>query len=110
MKRIKRIDLAEIRKPHSKWTGNDASGNYQTGLLNPSDTRDFTLYWKKDATEEPLLVGYFRFRIEMLIESGHCYRHGDKVRINIFHDRDKWLRVRSSRGGNDGVQLAKLPW
>ena len=59
MKNIKRKGVEELRKPHSKWTDNDASGYFQTSLLKPSKTRDLTLSWQNDADHEPAFIGHF---------------------------------------------------
>lgn len=110
MKPIQSITEQDILPPHSKWNGNDASGSWHTGLLNPSITRDFTLTWKRSKSSPPHFVGHFRFHLNKLVASGHCYRHGDKVRISLFHDADGGLRVRRSRAGTDGIEIAGLPW
>lgn len=110
METIAKIAQSEIRKPFSRCTGNDASGNYYTILWNPSATRDLQLHWKESAGSSAVPVGIFRLRLEEWVKQGHCKREGDKIRFTIWHDDDRWLRVRIQRAGGGGLKVARLDW
>ena len=110
METIAQIALSEVRKPMSRCIGNDASGNFYTILWNPSATRDLKLHWKKSAGSTVVLVGIFRLRLEEWSKQGHCKREGDKIRFTIWHDDDRWLRVRIHRADGGGLKVARLDW
>jgi hypothetical protein len=106
---VKEIEESELRKPISRWTGNDASRQHHTGLLNPSESRDFVLHWKKSAGDyHPELVGYFRLRLEQLVTAGWCKREGDKIRVTFYHDQDGVIRLRVRRAEAGGIVIPRI--
>jgi hypothetical protein len=110
METVPQIDQADVRKPLSRCTGNDASARFYTILWNPSATRDLKLHWKKSAGSKVVPVGIFRLRLEEWVKQGHCKREGDKIRFTIWHDADRWLRVRIHRADGGGLEIARLDW
>lgn len=110
METMEQIARSEVRKPFSRCTGNDASGNFYTILWNPSATRDLELRWKKSMGSLVVPVGIFRLRLQEWVKQGHCKREGDKIRFTIWHDDDRWLRIRSHRADGGGLKVARLDW
>ena len=106
---VKRIEEEEQREPISRWTGNDASNRHHTGLLNPSESRDFVLRWKKSASDNhPGLIGFFRLRLEQLVAAGWCKREGDKVRVTFYHDEEGVIRLRIRKADGGGILIPRI--
>ncbi len=106
---VKRIDESELREPISRWTGNDASNRHHTGLLNPSESRDFVLHWKQSASDtHPELIGFFRLRLEQLVTAGWCKREGDKIRVTFYHDEKGVIRLRIPKADGGGIAIPRI--
>lgn len=110
MNLIKRIPESELRKPSSRCTGNDASGNFYTTRWNPSDARDLKLSWRKSVSSGVVIAGFFHLYLEELIRQDFCKREEDKIRFTIWHDDDRWLRVRIRRTVGGVVPITQLDW
>lgn len=110
--------IEEIQKPGlcgklSRVTGNDTSGRHNTTVWVYTDTRDLVLMWRKSADTAALPVGVFRLDLKGLLKAGHCKVEGNgghKIRFNIYHDADRWLRVRVKRKDGGGEAVARLDW
>ena len=107
MELARQITESELRRPYSRWTGNDASGRWHTGRLNFSGTRDFVLHWRETAQAPPWFVGCFRLCLSGLVDAGHCKLEGNKVRVTLYHDSDGMIRVRVRRADSGGVALGR---
>jgi hypothetical protein len=94
----------------SEITGNDTSNRFNTTVWVYSDTRDLELKWRVSADTTAVPVGIFRLDLKGLLEAGHCTPAGKKIRFNIYHDEDRWLRVRDKRADGGGTELARLDW
>lgn len=44
------------------------------------------------------------------MKQGYCKQEGDKVRFTIWHDDDRWLRIRVHRADKGGLEVARLDW
>jgi hypothetical protein len=107
--------IKQIQKPDhtcrvSRITGNDASRRHNTTVWVSTDTRDLVLKWRESSDSKEILVGAVHLDLQNLVEQGHCKREGRKIRFTIYHDDDRWLRVRIFRAASGGVELAKLDW
>lgn len=110
--------IEEIQKPGSGAkvsyvTGNDTSGRHNTTVWVYTDTRELVLKWRKSADTAKVPVGVFRLDLKGLLKAGHCKMEGQgghKIRFNIYHDKDRWLRVRIKRKDRGGEPLTQLEW
>lgn len=113
MSLIRPIPKADISGKVSHITGNDASNRHNTTVWIPTDSRDLVLKWRKSADTKPVMVGTFHLDLKGLILAGHCKLAGttkSKIRFNIYHDKDRWLRVRDKRADGGGVEIERLEW
>jgi hypothetical protein len=107
---IEKIESLDQSQKTSRITGNDASRRHNTTVWVSTDTRTLVLKWRKSADSKAVSVGTFDLDLKNLVEQGHCKREGQKIRFTIYHDDDRWLRVRIYRAQGVGVELAKLDW
>jgi hypothetical protein len=97
----------------SRITGNDDSAQHNTTVWVYTDTRDLVLKWRKSVDTEAVPVGIFLLDLRGLLAAGLCERTGkggNKIRFNIYHDDDRWLRVRVKRRDGGGERLVRLDW
>ena len=113
MKLIKEIQKPGFEGKVSRVTGNDTSGRHNTTVWVYTDTRELVLKWRKSADTAEVPVGMFRLDLKGLLKAGHCKMEGNgrhKIRFNIYHDDDRWLRVRVKRKDSGGESVAQLAW
>ena len=110
MNLIQPITKPDTSEKVSHITGNDDSRRHNTTVWVYSDRRDLELKWRKTADTKAVPVGVFRLDLKGLLKAGHCTPAGKKIRFNIYHDDDRWLRVRDKRADGGGEKIVKLDW
>lgn len=108
MKLLEKIEEKELGAVVSRWTGNDASGYFNSALVNITDTRDLVLHWRKTKDHKPVFVGCFRMYPRNLIRAGHCAEKGGKVRIILYHIENGDIRLSGHRHDPVALFLGKL--
>ena len=110
MKLLEKIDEKELGAVVSRWTGNDASGNFNVVKVNVTKTRDLVLHWRKSKHVKPVLVGHYRMYPENLIKEGYCREVGGKIVVSLFRQSNGHITISQKRDDRKKIDVGKVAY